>query len=135
MLTSVGFPALISFTPCSLGTSERGEACGATTGYAIRMDARRSTETRILFCTTGLLLRRMQVLHRTPHCTILTNTTQDNPTLADFSHVFVDEVHERSVDGDYCLALLQAFNPLSPHLLGALILTARRSPCGVMMFA
>eukprot|EP00047_Mylnosiga_fluctuans_P018234 m.68497 g.68497 ORF g.68497 m.68497 type:complete len:1352 (+) comp7502_c0_seq1:1214-5269(+) len=71
--------------------AERGEGVGATAGYAIRMDAMRSAQTHLLFCTTGLLLRRMQ----------------DDPLLSDFTHIFVDEVHERSVDGDYALALLR----------------------------
>ena len=37
--------------------AERGESVGKTCGYAIRLDAQRSEETRMLFCTTGLLLR------------------------------------------------------------------------------
>ena len=38
---------------------ERGESVGLTAGYAVRLDAKKSAETRLLFCTTGLLLRRV----------------------------------------------------------------------------
>lgn len=40
-------------------SSERGEALGETVGYQIRLESKRSAETRLLFCTTGLLLRRL----------------------------------------------------------------------------
>lgn len=50
-------------------------------GYQIRMEKRSGPETRLLFCTTGVILRRL---------------IQD-PTLRGISHVVVDEVHERQV--------------------------------------
>jgi HrpA-like RNA helicase len=40
---------------------------------------RRSARTRLLFCTTGILLRRLM----------------GDPELAGVSHIIVDEVHER----------------------------------------
>ncbi|GJM84780.1 hypothetical protein PR202_ga00485 [Eleusine coracana subsp. coracana] len=39
--------------------SERGEELGETVGYQIRLESKRSTQTRLLFCTTGVLLRRL----------------------------------------------------------------------------
>ena len=36
---------------------ERGEALGRTVGYAIRMESCRSPDTRLLLCTTGVLVR------------------------------------------------------------------------------
>ena len=38
---------------------ERGEAIGQSVGYQIRLESKKSQETRMLFCTTGILLRRM----------------------------------------------------------------------------
>ena len=38
---------------------ERGEELGESVGYQIRLEARRSADTRLLFCTTGVLLRRL----------------------------------------------------------------------------
>ncbi|KAJ1818368.1 helicase, partial [Coemansia sp. RSA 2599] len=61
-------------------------------GYAVRGDSRRSRDTRLLFCTTGVLLRMLT----------------ENPDLHGITHVVCDEVHERSVDSDVLLALLLA---------------------------
>ena len=36
---------------------ERGEALGKTVGYSIRMESCRSSDTRLLLCTTGVLVR------------------------------------------------------------------------------
>lgn len=33
---------------------------GDTVGYQIRMEAKRNASTRLLFCTTGVVLRRLQ---------------------------------------------------------------------------
>lgn len=40
-------------------SSERGEELGETVGYQIRLETKRSDQTRLLFCTTGVLLRRL----------------------------------------------------------------------------
>jgi ATP-dependent RNA helicase DHX36 len=62
--------------------AELGESTvGKLIGYQIRMEAKRSSETRLLFCTTGVILRRMI----------------EDPELRGISHVLVDEVHERQV--------------------------------------
>eukprot|EP00887_Chlorella_sp_A99_P005373 scaffold1.g5373.t1 len=75
--------------------AERGEpAPGASdgrVGYHVRLDAAATAATRLLFCTTGILLRRMA----------------SDPGLAGISHVVVDEVHERTLQGDFLLALLR----------------------------
>ncbi|KAJ1720052.1 helicase, partial [Coemansia erecta] len=60
-------------------------------GYAVRGDSRQGPDTRLLFCTTGVLLR---MLH-------------DDAGLRGVTHVVCDEVHERSVDSDVLLALLR----------------------------
>jgi HrpA-like RNA helicase len=40
--------------------SERCEQVGETIGYSIRLESKRSAKTRLLLCTTGILLRRLQ---------------------------------------------------------------------------
>lgn len=80
--------------------NERGEQLGKTVGYKIRLEGSMSSSTRILFCTTGVLLRRL---------------TED-PLLSDVSHVIVDEVHERSLDSDFLLVLLRDILPHRPTL-------------------
>jgi ATP-dependent helicase HrpB len=78
-----------------------GEAVGGTIGYATRLDTRRSARTRITVVTEGIFLKRVQ----------------DDPELAGVSAVLFDEVHERSLDSDFGLALaLDAQGALRPDL-------------------
>lgn len=70
---------------------ERTEKIGETAGYSIRGETKRSSKTRILLCTTGLLLRRLQC----------------DADLKDVSHCFVDEVHERDLSTDFLLIVLK----------------------------
>lgn len=71
--------------------SELGETCGNTCGYVIRFESKISRATRIIYMTTGILLRRLQV----------------DPELKSVGCVIVDEVHERDLDTDFCLLLLR----------------------------
>ena len=59
-------------------------------GYSVRGEARRTPATAVEYCTTGLVLRRLQ----------------EPGALAGVSHVVVDEVHERSADCDLLLLFL-----------------------------
>ena len=67
-----------------------GEEVGGTVGYAVRGERRTGPATRIEVVTAGLLLRRLQ----------------RDPELAGVDAVILDEVHERSLEGDLLLALL-----------------------------
>jgi len=78
-----------------------GERVGETIGYATRLDTRRSARTRILVLTEGIFRSRIQA----------------DPELAGVSAVLFDEVHERSLDSDFGLALaLDAQAALRPDL-------------------
>ncbi|XP_041024163.1 DExH-box ATP-dependent RNA helicase DExH1 isoform X1 [Juglans microcarpa x Juglans regia] len=80
--------------------SERGESLGETVGYQIRLEAKRSAQTRLLFCTTGVLLRQL---------------VQD-PELTGVSHLLVDEIHERGMNEDFLLIILHDLLPRRPDL-------------------
>ncbi len=71
---------------------EQAEPIGRSVGYQIRLETKRSAETRLTFCTTGVLLRRLQ----------------SDPLLSDVSHVVVDEIHERGVESDFLLVILKS---------------------------
>ena len=93
----------------ALSLSERvsAERCskeGEEVGYIIRGDSKVSPRTKITFQTTGVLLRRLQ------------SSPNVKTALAGISHVFIDEVHERSLDTDFLLALLRDALPALPHL-------------------
>ncbi|XP_024015493.1 DExH-box ATP-dependent RNA helicase DExH7, chloroplastic isoform X2 [Eutrema salsugineum] len=61
-------------------------------GYQVRLESARSDKTRLLFCTTGILLRKLA----------------GDKTLDDVTHIIVDEVHERSLLGDFLLIILKS---------------------------
>ncbi|XP_021572066.1 ATP-dependent RNA helicase DHX29 isoform X2 [Carlito syrichta] len=69
------------------GKSTQNSLCG----YQIRMESRACESTRLLYCTTGVLLRKLQ----------------EDGLLTNVSHVIVDEVHERSVQSDFLLIILK----------------------------
>jgi ATP-dependent helicase HrpB len=78
-----------------------GEPVGKTIGYATRMDSKQSAATRILVLTEGIFRNRIQA----------------EPDLPGISAVLFDEVHERSLDSDFGLALaLDAQSGLRPDL-------------------
>ncbi|XP_067011833.2 putative ATP-dependent RNA helicase DHX57 isoform X2 [Anabrus simplex] len=79
---------------------ERAEKIGNSIGYQIRLESKMSSSTRLLFCTTGILLRRLE----------------GDPTLKNVSHIIVDEVHERSEESDFLLLILRDLLPLRPDL-------------------
>ncbi|WP_156442757.1 DEAD/DEAH box helicase, partial [Sphingomonas sp. CCH9-H8] len=77
------------------------EKVGGTFGYATRMDTRRSAATRVTVVTEGIFVNRIQA----------------DPELAGVCAVLFDEVHERSLDSDFGLALaLDAQGALRPDL-------------------
>ncbi|RMD44977.1 hypothetical protein DV735_g59, partial [Chaetothyriales sp. CBS 134920] len=75
---------------------ERCSVEGDEVGFIIKGASKISSKTKITFMTTGVLLRRLQ----------LADSVQ--AALEGVSHVFVDEVHERSLDTDFLLALLKS---------------------------
>lgn len=79
---------------------ERNERVGNTIGYQIRLENKISSSTRLTFCTTGILLRRLA----------------SDPLLAAVSHIIVDEVHERSEESDFLLLILKELMMKRPEL-------------------
>lgn len=78
-----------------------GAALGGFVGYATRMDSKQSSNTRILVLTEGIFRNRII----------------SDPELAGISAVLFDEVHERSLDSDFGLALaLEAQAAFRPDL-------------------
>lgn len=80
--------------------AERGEKLGESVGYKVRLEGIRGRDTRLLFCTTGILLRRL-LLDR---------------NLKGVTHVIVDEIHERGMNEDFLLIVLRDLLPRRPEL-------------------
>ncbi|WP_299957643.1 ATP-dependent helicase HrpB [uncultured Modestobacter sp.] len=96
-----------------------GEPVGASVGYSVRGDSRRSAGTRVEVVTTGLLVRRLQA----------------DPELAGVSAVVLDECHERALDTDLALAFaLDVRAALRPELeLLAMSATAQAARLAELM--
>ncbi|XP_048503331.1 DExH-box ATP-dependent RNA helicase DExH5, mitochondrial isoform X2 [Beta vulgaris subsp. vulgaris] len=80
--------------------AERGEKLGESVGYKVRLEGMKGRDTRLLFCTTGILLRRLLV----------------DRTLKGITHVIVDEIHERGMNEDFLLIVLKELLPRRPEL-------------------
>lgn len=76
--------------PDQLATCVHTHHARLQVGYHVRLDAATTAATRLLFCTTGILLRRLA----------------GDPRLRDASHVIVDEAHERTLQGERSELLL-----------------------------
>ncbi|KAM6082993.1 putative ATP-dependent RNA helicase DHX57 isoform 1-T1 [Chlamydotis macqueenii] len=79
---------------------ERTEKIGLTVGYQIRLESVKSSATRLLYCTTGVLLRRLE----------------GDLSLNGVTHVIVDEVHERTEESDFLLLVLKDIMVQRPDL-------------------
>lgn len=60
-------------------------------GYSIRLESNTSKETRLVYATTGVVLRMLE----------------GSNDLQEVTHVILDEVHERSIDSDFLLVVLK----------------------------
>ena len=91
-------------------SDERLSVVGKETGYIIRGENKTGPETRISFVTTGVLLRMLQSF-----LSSLTNTDEES-VFDSLGYIFIDEVHERSVDGDFLLIVLKTVMSRFPDL-------------------
>lgn len=60
-------------------------------GYSIRLEAQTSKETRLVYATTGIVMRMLE----------------GSNDLSEITHLVLDEVHERSIDSDFLLIVLK----------------------------
>ncbi|CAA6658489.1 unnamed protein product [Spirodela intermedia] len=76
-------------------STERGETLGDMVGYKVRLEGMKGKNTHLLFCTSGILLRRLL----------------GDRNLDGITHVFVDEIHERGMNEDFLLIVLKDLLP------------------------
>ncbi|QCD85833.1 ATP-dependent RNA helicase DHX36 [Vigna unguiculata] len=76
-------------------SAERGEPLGETVGFKVRLEGMKGKNTHLLFCTSGILLRRLL----------------SDRNLNGITHVFVDEIHERGMNEDFLLIVLKDLLP------------------------
>ncbi|CAK9833953.1 ATP-dependent RNA helicase DHX30 [Anthophora retusa] len=81
--------------------NERDERLGDVVGYHVRFDhVLPQTYGSILYCTTGIFLRRLE----------------SDPTLKGVTHVIIDEAHERNLQTDLMLKFLKEFLKNNLHV-------------------
>ncbi|KAF7595064.1 hypothetical protein BBP40_007467 [Aspergillus hancockii] len=69
-------------------------------GFAVRLESKVSRSTRLVFATTGVVVRMLE--------------RPDD--FQDITHVVLDEVHERSIDSDFLLIVLRRLMQRRPDL-------------------
>jgi HrpA-like RNA helicase len=69
-------------------------------GYQVRLESALSSHTQLLFLTPGVLLRQMQ----------------SSPHLIEYTHIVMDEVHERDKYQEFLLIVLRDLLPVRPDL-------------------
>ena len=79
---------------------ERGVELGGEVGYVVRFDKKVSAATRIELVTEGVLTRRLL----------------GDPELRGVGCVIIDEFHERHLDGDLALAMVERLRARRPEL-------------------
>ncbi|KAM9719884.1 LOW QUALITY PROTEIN: ATP-dependent RNA helicase A-like [Menidia menidia] len=78
---------------------ERGEELGRSCGYSVRFESvLPRPHASILFCTVGVLLRKLE------------------SGIRGISHVIVDEIHERDINTDFLLVVLRDVVQVFPEL-------------------
>jgi len=87
---------------------ERGEEVGRTVGYQFRFEKVTSKETRLLFLTEGLLLRKLM----------------QDPELSSVAAVILDEFHERHLQTDIAISVLRRLQQGARPDLRLLVMSA-----------
>lgn len=82
---------------------ERAEHIGGGIGYQIRLETRVGPKTYMTFCTNGVLLRKLTL-------------SSAAASLEEFTHIIIDEIHERDRFADFLLIILKDLLPMVPHL-------------------
>lgn len=90
-------------------SDERNDKCGLETGYIIRGENKTSNQTRISFVTTGVMLRMIQSVFGK-------NDKSQDAFFHNLGFIFIDEVHERSIDSDFLLIILKKMMKNFPKL-------------------
>ncbi len=91
---------------------------GEEVGYHVRFDKRASRRTRLIAMTTGVLLRRLN----------------SDPLLEDVGCVLLDEFHERSIEVDLALGMLQRIRTTLRPELKLVVMSATLDPQPIVDF-
>ncbi|KAK0080680.1 hypothetical protein PV325_013516 [Microctonus aethiopoides] len=88
--------------------NERQWPLGSLVGYQVGLSRHTSQDTRLVYCTTGVLLHR---LITTKH-------------MNDFTHIIIDEVHERDQEMDFLLLIVRKFLRSNSRTVKVILMSA-----------
>ncbi|XP_077395488.1 ATP-dependent RNA helicase TDRD9 isoform X2 [Festucalex cinctus] len=71
--------------------TQRKCTCGSLVGYQVGLEKMATEHTRLIYMTTGVLLEKLV----------------NAKTLTEYSHIFIDEVHERTEEMDFLLLIVR----------------------------
>ncbi|CCG83713.1 protein of unknown function [Taphrina deformans PYCC 5710] len=84
--------SLASRVSAELGENRRAISAGESLlGFSIRLDSQVSEKSRLIYATTGIVLRMLE----------------ENTDLGGITHLIIDEVHERSIESDFLLIVVK----------------------------
>ncbi|CAN8000514.1 unnamed protein product [Ixodes hexagonus] len=87
---------------------ERGWSLGTVVGYQVGMDNETSEDTRLAYMTTGVLLEKLI----------------GQKDMNQFTHVIVDEVHERDQQTDFVLLVVRKFLRTNSRAVKVILMSA-----------
>ena len=76
------------------------EGLGQMIGYNIRLESKTSPHTQLVFVTPGILLRKLN----------------SDPFLTEYTHIIIDEIHEKDKYTEFLLITLRDLMPQRPEL-------------------
>ncbi|NXX45654.1 TDRD9 helicase, partial [Tricholaema leucomelas] len=89
-------------------SKERSWTLGGFVGYQVGLENISTKDTRLLYMTTGVLLQKI-VFAR---------------SLAEFTHIFIDEVHERTEELDFLLLVIRKLLHTEPQSVKVILMSA-----------
>ncbi|XP_044127975.1 ATP-dependent RNA helicase TDRD9 [Bufo gargarizans] len=96
---------------CSIATwisKERKWPLSGLVGYQVSLEKKASVDTRLIYMTTGVLLQKIV----------------GAKSLAEFTHIFIDEVHERTEEMDFLLMIVRKLIRTNSRMVKVILMSA-----------
>ncbi|KAM3920360.1 ATP-dependent RNA helicase TDRD9 [Leptodactylus fuscus] len=96
---------------CSIATwnsKERKWPLTGLIGYQVSLEKKASADTRLIYMTTGVLLQKIV----------------GAKSLAEFTHIFIDEVHERTEEMDFLLMIVRKLLRTNSRMVKVILMSA-----------
>ncbi|XP_056401543.1 ATP-dependent RNA helicase TDRD9 isoform X2 [Hyla sarda] len=96
---------------CSIATwisKERKWPLSGLIGYQVSLEKKATADTRLIYMTTGVLLQKIVAAK----------------SLAEFTHIFIDEVHERTEEMDFLLMFVRKLLRTNSRMVKVILMSA-----------